>query len=29
MFRDVHQNAKFMSTVVYSQTQLILTLWGP
>ena len=27
MFRDLHQRAKFMSTVVYSQTQFIQTLW--
>ena len=27
MFRDLHQHAKFMSTVVYSQTQFIQTLW--
>ena len=29
MFRDLYQHAKFMSTVVYSQTQFIRTLWGP
>ena len=28
MFRDLHQHAKFMITVVYSQTQFIRTLRG-
>ena len=28
MFRDLHQHAKFVSTVFYNQTQFIRTLWG-